>query len=284
MSTTQASPRLRVTREYNRFVFDNENRPVDLPGHKKLMESMKKFGFIPAYPVHCTNGTGDRLTIVDGQHRVATAQKLGLPIWYVVCEEHEKLSIADINGTQKPWAIKDYAESFASQGMKDYAELLDFSKQYGVPITTAVGLLMGRSACGNSLPRYYAGEFKVKEREQAAKIAGIYSQFCAMSKRVRNNNMINAIYAACLVPGFEPQRLLEGATRCPEKLISYSTREAYLMLVEDLYNFGRRQRVPLKIPAENAMRERSIFHNKALLSDGRKQGLKVMNGRSEKQP
>jgi hypothetical protein len=52
--------------------------------------------------------------------------------------------------------------------------------------------------------------------------------------------------------------LIGGAERCREKLVSYSTRDAYLDLLESVYNFGRKQLVSLKLPAIEAMRKRNV--------------------------
>lgn len=63
--------------------------------------------------------------------------------------------------------------------------------------------------------------------------------------------------AVCRLDGFDAARLLAGVERCREKLVSYSTREAYLEMIEEIYNFGRRQLVPIKVNALNAMKSRS---------------------------
>lgn len=68
--------------------------------------------------------------------------------------------------------------------------------------------------------------------------------------------LTEACMAACRVPGFDAKRLLAGAERCRERLVPYATRDAYLDLLETLYNWGRKQLVGLKALAVMALRER----------------------------
>jgi hypothetical protein len=63
--------------------------------------------------------------------------------------------------------------------------------------------------------------------------------------------------AVCRVEEFDPERLLHNAAKCRDKLVSYSTRDAYLGMLEQIYNFNRRQLVGLTALATMAMRERS---------------------------
>jgi len=52
--------------------------------------------------------------------------------------------------------------------------------------------------------------------------------------------------------------MISNAGRCREKLVSYSTKEAYLDMLEDIYNFGRKNLLALKISAQQAMRDRAV--------------------------
>lgn len=248
-------PALRTTRDYSLFVNTAENRPIELDGRKGLFLSMQQNGFLPAYPIHCIRTEKGKLEIQDGQHRLATAQKLGLSVWYVVT--NERVNIAAINATQKAWTPVDYAVSFANQGKKDYAEAIEFSRTYGVPVTTAAALLSGTSGTKGASSCFKQGDFEVRNRAKANTVASIYSQLVALNSELRNARLLDAIYACSFVPGFEADRVIEGAKKSPEKLKRYGTRDANLLMLEELYNFGRHNRQALKIPAENAMKLRN---------------------------
>jgi len=68
--------------------------------------------------------------------------------------------------------------------------------------------------------------------------------------------------AVCRVAGLDVTRLRSGAKRRRDRLISYSTRDAYLGMLEEVYNFGRHSLVALKMEATAAMRARSAATKK----------------------
>lgn len=252
------TPKLRSTKNYGLFVHSTYNRPVNIKGagRRQLLQSMKDYGFLPAYPIFCLPH-GNKLEIVDGQHRFTLAQKLGLPIYYVVYAK--AVSIPKINGGQRAWSFSDYAGCYADQGKADYKELIDFAAKHHMPLSMASALLAGTAFSANVREDFIAGVYHIKSRERADVIAAIYSDFTAINKGLRNARLVEAIYAASFVVGFDAERLRNGAKRCPEKLMPYSTKDGYLAMIEEIYNFGRSHRVPIKIPAENAMRERNII-------------------------
>lgn len=244
------------TKNYGQFVRSEENRPVDLSSHKKLLESMKEYGFIPEFPIVCTRDSDNRLIIKDGQHRLAIATHLGIPVFWA--ESDVQFDTAKINCTAKTWQAKDYANTFAMSGKSDYQEGIDFAIQHGIPITIAFSLLGGTVTFRNVREKFFSGNFKVSDRKWAGSVAGIYGFLSGLSSKVRNVRFIAACMAVCRVEGFDPKRLLANAERCSDKLQSFSTRDAYLDMLEDIYNFGRNKLVPLKIQAITAMRERDV--------------------------
>lgn len=246
---------INVTKNYGQFIRSEENRPVDLRRHRKLVESMKEYGFIPEFPIVCVRNAEDRLIVKDGQHRLAIAQQLGIPVFWA--ESDIQFDTAKINCTSKTWVARDYANTFAMSGKADYQEGMDFASQHGIPITKAFALLGGTVSFRNVSEAFFAGEFKIKDKRWAGSVASIYKALSSLSAKVSNVRFIEACMAVCRVEGFDPKRLLSNAERCPDKLLSYSTRDAYLDMIEDIYNFGRAKLVPLKIEALTAMRERS---------------------------
>jgi hypothetical protein len=59
------------------------------------------------------------------------------------------------------------------------------------------------------------------------------------------------------VEEFDARRLIQNAERCREKLVAFSTREAFLDMLETVYNFGRNKLVGLKALATMALRDRN---------------------------
>lgn len=244
------------TRNYRLFQNNSgENRPLDIKKHRKLMESMKKYGFLECFPIVVARNGSDQLIVKDGQHRLTIAESLGLPVYYV--EDKTNFDVAVVNCAAKVWALRDYAQKHAANGIKPYQEGLEFAELHQLPVGTAFGLLAGTTSFHNYYEQFLDGTFKIKDRAWADAVASIYGPLAGMSAAVRNARMLEACMAVCRVPDFDSRRLLSGAERCREKLLSYSTRDAYLDMLETVYNFGRSKLVGLKATAMMAMRERN---------------------------
>jgi hypothetical protein len=246
--------KISTTKDYKLFCRVAANRTLALAKHKKLRESMEKHGFLPEFPIVCTRDATGRLTVKDGQHRLAFAHDLGLPVYWV--EATSTWDVAEINTTLKTWVLLDYAEMFSGRGLSAYAEVLEFSKTHGISIGISVALLSGKCATHHDGIRgFVKGTFIVRDRAYADRVAGIYGPFIRADKRLRNTRFLEACMAVCMVKDFDPARLLRSLEKCCEKLRPYSTREAYLDMLEEMYNFGRKM-VSLRVAALTLLRHR----------------------------
>lgn len=250
-----ASKKIQATKNYGLFHRSSENRPTDLKKHKKLIDSMKLYGFLKSFPIVCSRDKDGKLIVKDGEHRLRIAESLGLTVYWV--EEEVDFDIAVINCTAKIWQLRDYALKHILNGHKQYQEGLDFAEHHHLPIGAAFALLAGTTSFGNCESGFIDGTFKIKDRTWADAVAGIYSALVTMQTALRKNTFLEACMAVCRVEGFDPKRLIAGAERCREKLINFGTRDAFLAMLEEVYNFGRKQLVPLKIQAISTMRDRN---------------------------
>lgn len=258
MAVKRRSKAIHKTDDYGKFALDDDNREVDLTRRKRLIDSMKKHGFIASFPVVCTQGENNKLNVKDGQHRLAVAKMLKIPVYYSI--EDVDFNIAEINNTPKNWSPGDYAQLWNKKGVKDYAELLEFQERYGLTITMSINILVGQSTGnGGNLQAFRQGEFRIRNREFAERVAYTYSSLAKMSKQVRNNQFQTAVSALCLVDKFDPDRLIRNAGKCTERLRSCSTRDAYMQDLEDIYNYGvpSRRLVALKIEAVRELAKRT---------------------------
>lgn len=255
-----ANPKLNCTKNYRLFLPNPDNRPFDAKKHKRLLNSMKRYGFLSCFPIACFRNGDKHLVVKDGQHRLAFAETLGLPVWWI--EEKIDFDVALINCTPKTWVLKDFAEKYALGGKKAYQDGLEFAAVHGLPIGVTFSLLAGTTTFSNIQGQFVDGSFKVKDRAYAELVASIYTSMVDLSQDVRNARFMEACMGVCRVQEFKPSRLIQNAKRCREKLISYSTKDAYLEMLEEIYNFGRHELVGLKAKARMVMRKRFLAARK----------------------
>lgn len=255
MARTSSTRKIQATKNYRLFERSMENRPLDMKKHRKLEQSMKAYGFLPCFPIVCCRNGDKHLIVKDGQHRLAVAETLGLPVHWT--EEAIDFDVAVVNSTAKTWVLADYAQKHAANGKKAYKDGLEFVQIHGLPVGTAFSLLGGVTSFSAVSSRFIDGTFVIKDRQWADSVAGIYGPLVQFCPAMKNARFVEACMYVCRVDGFDPKRLLHNAERCREKLVAYRTRDAYLDMLEEVYNFGRAKLVGLKAEATMAMRNRN---------------------------
>ena len=88
-------------------------------------------------------------------------------------------------------------------------------------------------------------------------MAIVYQQIAGMDSRLKNSRLVEALVAVHRVADFDSKRFSSNLHQCQEKLKPYSTRDGYLEMLEDIYNFRKKILYPLKNNALNVMRSRN---------------------------
>jgi len=248
---------MKTTTNYSMFTLEEGNRDVNLDDKetKTLAELMVEFGWLDAFPLMARK-RGKKLIVEDGQHRLAIAKEFGIPVKYVVIDGALP-DIAKLQRSQKKWKTIDFAMRFAKAGKDDYVELLDFVNKYGIPITMSAALLANTNSFGNVSARFYNGRYEIRNSELATKVAETRRQLMEISCSFKKLQAITALWACFHVDYFEAKRLIKGAARHSGAIKNMGNKEAYLDLYQELYNFGRQDRAPLRFDAEEAMKLRS---------------------------
>lgn len=251
-----------TTKNYRLFErHEGENRILNVKRHKRLFDSMKLYGFLACFPIVVTKD-GEKLIVKDGQHRLTIAESLNIEVHYIV--EEIDFDVAVVNSTAKIWTVRDYADKFISGGNQEYKEGLDFSITHKIPVSTAFALLAGTSSFGNCQEAFIDGTWKIKDRSWALSVASIFTAFVNLAPCLKSNRFIEAAMAVCRVKNFDASRLIRCAGKRREKLVGYSTRDGYLQMLEDIYNYQAKTLVSLKNEAVMAMRQRNIKINPRL--------------------
>lgn len=237
------------TTNYDLFTRSSENRKKKISKHKKLGDSLDIHGFLPAYPIVVRQTSGKRLEVLDGQHRLHFAAIKDLPVYYLVLPPNQEFNVPVINDTQKPWSVEDYADWWKEDN-EDYQRAWDFSDKYKLPIGTAFALLCDNTSISQFKEDFCLGNFSITHEQQAEEIADLYNSIRGLSKELKST-FLNALAEVCKLPYFDKERLLKGAMRNRELLVGYNTKDRCLLMLEEIYNYGRADKKPLRIDAQN---------------------------------
>lgn len=240
--------KVKSTTDYSRFKFIRGNRPID-KRVKKMVRAIKRKNMLADFPI-LTRPNGDgRNEIFDGQTRFEAAKQLRLPVFYI---ENDKIKVEDIsetNSVQSPWTTRDYVHSWSERGNKHFQLLKAFVAEFGLPITTAGNLLIGKmkESGGNVAKKVRDGDFRVIDEDGARKVATFIVALKSRIPFATDRPLAIALSRVMSVPTFDPQRFLQKLAHA--NFVKLNNVDQYVTQIEEIYNHRVRsnQLVPLAI-------------------------------------
>ena len=125
-----------VTTDYSLFKRLRGNRDINKANYKKIKQSMaEKQLQIPII-------VNENYEIIDGQHRFASCQELGLPVYYIVVEGYTVDDIKRANVSSKAWKKEDYLNLYKEEGNNSYIAFNSLLKKYNITLDMLLRIFM----------------------------------------------------------------------------------------------------------------------------------------------
>jgi hypothetical protein len=247
--------KIEKTTNYAQFTAHANQQPMSAGHVKRLMQSMKKNGFVEAKPIHCYRD-GKRLIVIDGHHRLAAASTLGIPVAYVVGTKDESGFIADSNFAVRKWSIESFVRLFASKGNPDYVTILKYSDM-GIGISFAACLLSGElTLSGNQTQKVMAGTWKLKTESTIRQIVDCANQLKHIAPAIWNSKTLHALAILVNLPKFDVATFIARVDANPRAIVKVATREQAIEMIDEIYNFRARNKVDLVFSANQYVNSR----------------------------
>ncbi len=229
---------IKKTTDYGIFKKIVGNRRPN-PNHIKALESaISEHDLLPENPII----VNEQMEIIDGQHRLAAAQRMRRPIYYVIKKGASLDEIRLLNTHVILWHLDDYLQSYVQQGKEDYLILQEFARTYNLGISVALSLLSGADTYKPYLliKKFKAGDFTIQSYEEAKKRAEQLKQleeFC--DKGVyREREFVFALKVAYKT--IDHQDLLERLQKYGLMIKHERNVSDYLRQLEEIANFRNR--------------------------------------------
>jgi hypothetical protein len=227
------------TNEFHRFKFMNGNRRVDVNHVKKLEKSISLDNLLDANPII----VDEKMTVIDGQHRLHAASNLGLSIYYVVASGSLE-TVQQLNSNSKGWILSDYVESYIQKGNRNYEILKNFKEEWQVPHTTAAMLLRQKNSGGSASAIVKSGQFTVDPESiiKAQEIVMWIDAFRDNTDAVirKNKAFISAIITVYNLGIISLKGLRHKLSICDKMMSRSSNRLDYLRQMEVILNWKRK--------------------------------------------
>ncbi len=187
----------------------------------------------------------EKYEIIDGQHRFDVIQELQLPLNYIVCNGYGLNEVHILNQNSKTWTSDDYLDGYCKLGYKDYLKYKEFKDVYGIGHYECMWLLNG-SQLSNPTQVFFTGDFKIKNYNEACKIIEKIMLVEPYYEEWKRRSFILAMLQLFKNPNFELTEFLQKLKLQPTALTNCSTTNQYVSLIEEIYNYRRREKVNLR--------------------------------------
>lgn len=143
------------TREYSLFKKHNSNRPLLEKNVVEIMRSVIAKNMLETKPILVTSD----FRVIDGQHRLEAAKRLGVDIYFDVLKNADSADIFLLQ-KQMSWSLENYYTFYVAEEFPEYLALKKFIDKTGLPFSRGLQLLVGRNGAKDGRS-FKAGKFKM---------------------------------------------------------------------------------------------------------------------------
>lgn len=236
------SNQVHTTQDYSMFKSIDGNRNKNLLHLNRLKKSMEENYLFTVIIVN------EKYEIIDGQHRFQVIKELGLPLHYLVCKGYGLREVHILNQNSKTWNSDDYMEGYCRLGYKDYLIYKEFKNKYKIGHLECLSLLSGMDSSRNTwdVHNFYEGAFKIKSLEDAEITMEKILQIEPYYKNIRRRSFVLAMMGLFKNSNFEFTEFLQKLKLQPMALQDCNSVTSYKILIEEIYNYRRREKVNLR--------------------------------------
>lgn len=145
---------IQKTSDYKQFKFLDCNRPIVKNHVDRLRMSIEMNNLLHLRPIM----VNENMEIIDGQHRLAAAEQLNIPVYYIVDKKISDNDLIDINNIQRNWSMLDYYNYWLNKGKEEYIKLRDLTLKLNCSVDYILSDLIKAEKVGKL---FKAGLFKL---------------------------------------------------------------------------------------------------------------------------
>lgn len=119
---------IQYTNNYKKFKYFEENRKLS-PEHIHSLVSDPSFANKVQLSPVIIDGS---FHVIDGQHRIAACEKLGIPVYYILDKDAKPEDIISRNANVSKWTMADYIKFHAMKKKPEYMKLQQWMETYKV--------------------------------------------------------------------------------------------------------------------------------------------------------
>jgi hypothetical protein len=222
---------LTSTKDYSLFTLVKSNREV-IPSHvDKIKASIKEKNLLAQNPITVNS----KMQVIDGQHRLAAAQALGIEIYYIVSDEVTNEDISRLNTNKRNWGLTDYLNFWHAEGKEEYKKIGQFLNNHPRFTLTAALLILGGDYTGYT-QTFKDGRFVVKDKDWAEQFAEQVKELHEYGKHVYMTEFIRRYYKVAKNEKFDFKKLIHQINKGPKSFMPCVNDKQYAEMFNEIFN------------------------------------------------
>lgn len=225
---------LKSTTNYDKFRIDPVNRPIDEKHVDDLARAIAKKNLLREYPIVVSTD----YTVIDGQHRLRAAERLKVPLYFIVSADATVEDVADTNSKQMTWDAKDYMHHWSLAGNAHYVLLERFHQAYPfLSYSVCRDLLWSDGGKGSPLQSFKNGEFVVNRPEFAEDVAKRLLDFKRFTALWLHGPFVRTVMNLVANSQYDHKRMMTKLEYLSARLVKCADVKGYLIVLNQIYNY-----------------------------------------------
>lgn len=236
----KTSNQVHTTTDYFLFKPIDGNRNKNVLHLKRLKQSMEQNYLFTVIIVN------ENYEIIDGQHRFEIIRELELPLHYIVCKGYGLNEVHVLNQNSKNWQADDYLQGYCDLNYPEYIAFRNFCNKHKLNTSSAMLLLNSGNRSKNATQIFNSGKFVITDLQNAEKVAYMLNHIKPIYKGYSRSAFICAILKLSKNPNFEIIEFVTKLKLQPLALFDCVNVDQYVALIEEIYNYRRREKINLR--------------------------------------
>lgn len=224
------------TKDYNKFKFLEQNRPIDKAHVRHLANSIGIRNMMEKFPIVVNK----KFEILDGQHRLEACKFLNIPVFYRVDDDIETDDIIQLNVNRK-WTLDDYFNFYVKKGVQDFVDLNRWMQKTDIGLRVAMGVLGLRTT--TKLRDFRNGKLDFKQEGDPVDYETINESIEIMKKHngyqnfVKSTKFWKAMLFLIRMPDFNKEHWFKNLNKMASRVEPLITVREYLKSFIAIYNY-----------------------------------------------
>lgn len=256
-SNATATPyRVYRTKDYDAFRTLSGNRRINQGNFRRLKESHQKTHLFSPILVN------ERMQIIDGQHRFQCCQELGLPVYYIVVPGYGLNEVQILNTNTANWTKMDYLKSYCDQKNYEYIKFRRFMQDYPdfgiqsayriLTLSTTVKIKAKPGKGKNDekiithMKTFESGELVIPDLKKSEEMAKKLLLFKPFYKGFNRRTFVSSMMGIFANKNYNHHEMIKKLEQQPTSIVDCINISQYKSLIEDIYNYKRREKINLR--------------------------------------